>query len=78
MAREIYARFLRGKLDENRPLGRIRRRWVYSIKIGLKCIGWYGVDLDSSGSSRKYLDVEYVFGYNLDAVCETKLMNLLL
>jgi hypothetical protein len=42
--REMYARFLRGKLDGNRPLGTIRRRLVYSIKIGLKYIAWYGVD----------------------------------
>jgi hypothetical protein len=41
---EMYASFYRGKLNGNRPLGRIRRRWVYSIKIGLKYIAWYCMD----------------------------------
>jgi len=40
----MYARFLWGKHDGKRPFGRIRRRWVYSIKMGLKYIECYVVD----------------------------------
>jgi hypothetical protein len=42
-ARNMY-RVLVGKPNGKRPFGGIRRRWVYNIKINLKCIGWYGVD----------------------------------
>jgi hypothetical protein len=35
---------LLGKPEGKRPLGRPKRRWVYSIKIGLREIGWVGVD----------------------------------
>jgi hypothetical protein len=30
--------------EENRPLGRPRRRWVDNIKMDLREIGWHGVD----------------------------------
>jgi hypothetical protein len=30
--------------EEERPLGRPRYRWVYSIKIELREMGWYGLD----------------------------------
>jgi hypothetical protein len=33
-----------GKPGGKRPLGRPRRRWVDNIKIGLREIGWDGVD----------------------------------
>jgi hypothetical protein len=33
-----------GKPEGKRPLGRPRRRWVDSIKIHLREIGWDGVD----------------------------------
>jgi hypothetical protein len=33
-----------GKPEGKRPLGRPRRRWVGSIKINLREIGWDGVD----------------------------------
>jgi hypothetical protein len=33
-----------GKPRGKRPLGRPRRRWVDSIKIDLREIGWDGVD----------------------------------
>jgi hypothetical protein len=33
-----------GKPKGNRPLGRPTRRWVDSIKMDLREIGWYGVD----------------------------------
>jgi hypothetical protein len=33
-----------GKPEGNRPLGRQRRRWVDIIKIGLRNIGWGGMD----------------------------------
>jgi hypothetical protein len=31
-----------GKPEENRPLGRLRRRWKHNIKTDLKEIGWEG------------------------------------
>jgi hypothetical protein len=37
-------RILVGKTERKRPLGRPRRRWVYSIKIDLREIGWDGMD----------------------------------
>jgi hypothetical protein len=37
-------RILVGKPEEKRPLGRARRRWVGSIKIDLREIGWDGMD----------------------------------
>jgi hypothetical protein len=42
-------RFLVGKSEVKRLLGRPRRRWEDNIKIDLKEIGW-GYGLDSSGS----------------------------
>jgi hypothetical protein len=78
---EWQEKYMQGSYDENwTEIGHWEELGVdrCTVKIGLKYIGWYGVDLDSSGSSRKHLDVECVFCYNLDAVCETKLMNLLL
>jgi hypothetical protein len=33
-----------GKTEGKRLLGRSRRRWDYNIKIGLREIGWEGVD----------------------------------
>jgi hypothetical protein len=47
--RDAY-RILVGKPEGKRPLGRPRRRWVDSIKIDLREIGWDGADLDRSGS----------------------------
>jgi hypothetical protein len=37
-------RILVGKPEGKRPLGRPRRRWVESIKMDLKEIGWDGMD----------------------------------
>jgi hypothetical protein len=37
-------RILMGEPEGKKPLGRPIRRWVVSIKIGLKEIGWSGVD----------------------------------
>jgi hypothetical protein len=37
-------RLLVGKRDGRRPLGRPRRRWVDSIRIGLVEVGWGDVD----------------------------------
>jgi hypothetical protein len=36
-------RILVGKSEGKRPLGRQRRRWMDSIKIDLREIGWYGM-----------------------------------
>jgi hypothetical protein len=33
-----------GKPEGKRPLGRPRRRWVDNIKIGLRELGWDGMD----------------------------------
>jgi hypothetical protein len=41
--RNVY-RILVGKPEGKRPLGRQRRRWVDSIKIDLREIGWNGMD----------------------------------
>jgi hypothetical protein len=37
-------RILEGKPEGKRPLGRPRCRWVENIKMGLREIGWDGVD----------------------------------
>jgi hypothetical protein len=37
-------RILVGKAEGNRPLGRLRRKWVDNNKIYLTEIGWDGVD----------------------------------
>jgi hypothetical protein len=37
-------RILVGKPEGKRPLGRLRLRWVDSIKMDLRKIGWDGVD----------------------------------
>jgi hypothetical protein len=37
-------RILVGKPEGKRPLGRPRRRWVDSIKIDLRVVGWDGRD----------------------------------
>jgi hypothetical protein len=37
-------RILVGNPEEKRPLGRPRRRWVDSIKMDLREIGWDGMD----------------------------------
>jgi hypothetical protein len=37
-------RILVGKPEGERPLRRPRRRWVDNIKMGLREIGWDGVD----------------------------------
>jgi hypothetical protein len=37
-------RILVGKPEGKRPLGRPRRRWVDTIKMDLREIGWDGVD----------------------------------
>jgi hypothetical protein len=37
-------RILVGKIDRKRPLGRTMHRWVNSIKIDVREIGWVGMD----------------------------------
>jgi hypothetical protein len=37
-------RILVGKIEEKKPLGRPRRRWLDNIKIDLREVGWDGVD----------------------------------
>jgi hypothetical protein len=37
-------RILLGKSERKRPLGRPRRRWVDNSKMGLREIGWRGMD----------------------------------
>jgi hypothetical protein len=48
--RNVY-RLLVGKPEERRPLGRLRRRWMYNIKmdlleIGLNDVDWIGLAQD--------------------------------
>jgi hypothetical protein len=38
-------RILVGKLEGKRPVGRPRSRWVDNIKMGLRDVGWYGLDV---------------------------------
>jgi hypothetical protein len=38
-------RILVGKPEGKRPLGRRRSGWVYNIKIDLREIRWYGMDM---------------------------------
>jgi hypothetical protein len=37
-------RILVGKPEGNKPLGRLRRRWVDNIKMDFQEIGWDGMD----------------------------------
>jgi hypothetical protein len=37
-------RILVGKPEGERPVGRPRRRWADNIKLGLREIGWDGMD----------------------------------
>jgi len=40
----VYTRFLKGKPEGKRPLGRGRRRWEDNIKVDLQEVGCGGVD----------------------------------
>jgi hypothetical protein len=42
--RRVTYRFLVGKPEGKRPLGRLRRRWVDNIRLDLGEKGWGGVD----------------------------------
>jgi hypothetical protein len=42
--KSIAYKILVGRPGRKRPLGRPRRRWVDSIKIDLREIGWDGMD----------------------------------
>jgi hypothetical protein len=46
-------RILVGKPEEMRPLGRSRRRWVDSIKIDLREIGWDSTDWTDLAQDRE-------------------------
>jgi hypothetical protein len=45
-------RILVGKPEEKSPLGRPRHRWVDSIKMDLREIGWDGMDLINLAQDR--------------------------
>jgi hypothetical protein len=47
--RNVY-RFLVGKLEGKRPVGRPRRRWEDGIKMDFREIGWLWCGVDSSDS----------------------------
>jgi hypothetical protein len=49
--RKVY-KFLVGKPERKRPLGRPRRRWEDGIRMDLKEIGLRGLGLDSTGSGQ--------------------------
>jgi hypothetical protein len=40
VAQEICIKRLVGRLDGKKPLGRLRLRWEYNIKIDLQQVGW--------------------------------------
>ena len=42
-SRGVYRIFV-GKPEENRPLGRPRRRWEDNVKMDLQAVGWGGMD----------------------------------
>jgi hypothetical protein len=44
MGDEKVCKILVGKPEGKRPLGRLRRRWEYNIRMDLKEIGWGYVD----------------------------------
>jgi hypothetical protein len=46
-------RILVGKVERKRLLGRPRRRWVDSIKIHLREVGWDGMDSIDLAQDRK-------------------------
>jgi hypothetical protein len=46
-------RFLEGKLEEKRPLGRPRGRWVDNIRMNLGEVGWSVVDWIGLAQDRK-------------------------
>jgi hypothetical protein len=46
--KKVY-KFLVGKLEGKRPLGRPRRKWEDGIRMDIREIGW-GCELDSTGS----------------------------
>jgi hypothetical protein len=51
-------RLLVGKPEGKRPLGRPRRRWVDSITIDLREIGWDGTDwIDLTQDSDQWKDL---------------------
>jgi hypothetical protein len=41
-----------GRLEEKRPLGRPRRRWVDNIKMDLRKIGWDDMNLIDMAQDR--------------------------
>jgi hypothetical protein len=43
MGRSAY-RILVGKSEGKRPLGKPKHRWVENVKMGLREIGWGGMD----------------------------------
>jgi hypothetical protein len=47
-------RILTGKPTGNKPLGRLRRRWEYNIRMDLKGIGINTRNWDDSAQDRYY------------------------
>jgi hypothetical protein len=49
-----------GKPEGWRPLGRPKRRWEDNIKMGLRGVGWGGVDwIDMVQDKDRWLDLVY-------------------
>jgi hypothetical protein len=44
LGKKTACRILVGKPEGKRPLGRPKLRWVDNIKMGLREIGWSGMD----------------------------------
>jgi hypothetical protein len=55
---ECICRILVGKPEGKRPLGRQKRRWVFSIKTDFREIGWNGVDwIDTTQDKDQWRDL---------------------
>jgi hypothetical protein len=62
--RNAYS-LLVGKPEENIPLGRPRRRWVYNIRMDLGKMGWSDVDWIGLAQDRSRLRVLAKSGRNI-------------
>jgi hypothetical protein len=67
----LFTKYNGYNAEGKRPLGRPRRRWVDNIKMGLREIGWDGVDcscehgIEPSGSIRCWEVLEWLHKWRL-------------
>jgi hypothetical protein len=60
VAKRNAYRILVGKPESKRPLGRPRRRWVDSVKLDLREIGWRGMDWIDLAQNKDLKDLKPV------------------